>query len=160
LDPPTLGKPNFTTNWPSVHAALILLSFGAFGLSCVSGVMYLVQEHDLKFHKLRAIVSKMPPIQRLDSVIARALLVGFVLLSAGLLVSLYHEFTQSPSVNILSDALLLWSIFVWGLYLTILILRVRVEQGGRKFAWGAVGSFAFVLLTFWGFYLLSGIHQS
>ena len=43
--------------------------------------------------------------------------------------------------------------------LTLLILRWRFAQTGRRFAWGAVGSFAFVLLTFWGFSLLSGIHN-
>jgi len=48
-----------------------------------------------------------------------------------------------------------WSIFVWGLYLALLVLHWRFAQTGRRFAWGAVGGFAFVLLTFWGFSLLS-----
>jgi ABC-type uncharacterized transport system permease subunit len=44
-------------------------------------------------------------------------------------------------------------------YLAILVMRWHLSQGGRKFAWGAVGSFAFVLLTFWGTNLMSNIHQ-
>ena len=35
----------------------------------------------------------------------------------------------------------------------------RFHQSGRRFAWGAVGTFAFVLLTFWGINLLSPAHR-
>ena len=45
------------------------------------------------------------------------------------------------------------------IYLVLLIMRWR-GQGGRRFAWGALGSFAFILLTFWGFMLLSFVHKS
>jgi hypothetical protein len=44
-------------------------------------------------------------------------------------------------------------------YLALLIARSRFGQGGRRFAWSTVGSFAFLLLTFWGFLLLSPIHH-
>ena len=43
------------------------LSYGAFGLSAVAALMYLTQERNLKFHKLQAIFSLMPPIQRLEA---------------------------------------------------------------------------------------------
>jgi ABC-type uncharacterized transport system permease subunit len=45
------------------------------------------------------------------------------------------------------------------MYLGLMLMRWRLEQGGRKFAWGAVAGFAFVLLTFWGTNLLSPIHN-
>ena len=35
----------------------------------------------------------------------------------------------------------------------------RFAQRGRRFAWSAVGGFVFVMLTFWGVYMLSGIHN-
>src|SRR5688572_31885018 len=41
----------------------------------------------------------------------------------------------------------------------LLVMRWWFSQGGRKFAWGAVGSFSFILLTFWGVNLLSKAHQ-
>ena len=47
----------------------------------------------------------------------------------------------------------------WGLYLVLLLLHWRFAQNGRRFAWGAVGGFAFILLTFWGSNLLSNIHH-
>ena len=152
------ARPDFSGGGPSLHAALILLSYGAFGLSSLAALMYLNQEHDLKFHRMRALFARMPPIERLEMIIGRLLLAGFLLLTAGLVVGAV-ALTPPPGVKYWSDAKVVWSIFVWGLYLTLLISRWRFAQTGRRFAWGAVGGFAFVLLTFWGFSLLSGIHN-
>ncbi len=158
LDPkqnPALG---FGNGWVSLHAALIFLSFGAFGLGSAAALMFLTQEHDLKFHKLRAILSVLPPIQRLDKVAGGLVLAGFILLTAGL--SLYPLLpAQKPGVGSHFDPIILWSLLVWLEYLILLVLRWR-GQGGRRFAWAALGSFAFILLTFWGIILLSPSHNS
>lgn len=158
LDRPYAEKPEFSGGWSSFHAASILLSYGAFGLSFVAGLMYLTQEHDLKFHKLRAILSLLPPIQRLEIIIGRLLLAGFVLLTVGLAIGAYY-LKQTTGVFYKGDVKILWSIAVWVFYLALLIMRWRFAQTGRRFVWGAVGTFAFVLLTFWGTNLLSNIHQ-
>ena len=152
------ARPTFTGGWSSLHKALILLAYGAFGLSSVAALMYLTQEHDLKFHKLRAVLSRLPPIERLEAAIGRLLLAGFVLLTGGLAVSAVY-LKQTRSVYFTDDAVMVYSAFVWLVYLALLILHWRFAQRGRRFAWGAIGSFAFVLLTFWGVYLLSGIHN-
>jgi ABC-type uncharacterized transport system permease subunit len=152
------ARPTFTGGWSSLHKALILLSYGAFGLSSIAGLMYLTQEYDLKHDKLRAVLSRLPPIQRLDVAMGRLLSAGFVLLTAGLVVSAaYLKQTRGVLVN--DDAEVVYSLVVWLLYLTLVILRWGYAQRGRRFAWGAVGSFAFVMLTFWGVYLLSSIHN-
>ncbi len=151
-------RPEFTHGLASLHATLILLSYGAFGLSSVAGVMYLTQERNLKFHKLRAVLSLLPPIQRLDSVTGRSLTAGFILLTLGLLLSPFL-LEQTYGVYFKADPKALWSILVWLVYLALILMRGRFAQGGRRFAWGAIGSFAFVLLTFWGFNLISTVHH-
>lgn len=150
--------PEFAMKWASLHAALILLAYGAFGLSSVAGVMFLTQEHDLKFHKLRAVLSLLPPIQRLERAIDRLLLAGFILLTSGLALSPILM-QQAHNVYFRADPKILWSAFVWVLYLGLLISHWRSASSGRQFAWGAVGAFAFVLATFWGFNLLSSVHN-
>jgi len=158
LDPKQIGVPQFGNAWASLHASLIFLSFGAFGLGSVAAVMYLTQEHDLKFHKLRAILSLLPPIQRLEKIASGFVTIGLVLLTAGL--SLYPELMhQKHGVYFRSDPIILWSIFVWVVYLVLLVMR-WTGKGGRRFAWGTLASFAFILLTFWGFMLLSPLHKS
>jgi HemX protein len=158
LDPPHASQPNFSNGLASLHAALILLAIGGFGLSAVAALMYLSQEHDLKFHKLRAVFSLMPPIQRLERVMNGLLVSSISLLTLGLAIS-PALLKEKYGVYFKSDPLLDYSVAIWVFYLVLLIARRWFGQGGRRFAWSAVGSFAFLLLTFWGFLLLSPIHH-
>jgi ABC-type uncharacterized transport system permease subunit len=155
LDPPHGPKPDFGGGWISLHAALILLAYGAFGLGAAGGAMYLTQEHDLKFHKMRAVFSLMPPIERMESVMGRLLGAGFVLLTIGLALSL--KLPKPAPLH--TDAKVLWSLFVWAIYLGLVVWRWRYTQGGRRFACCVVASFVFVLLTFWGTNLMSELHR-
>jgi ABC-type uncharacterized transport system permease subunit len=158
LDNPDRARPEFVNGWSSLHAALILLAYGAFGLSSIAGLMYLTQEHNLKFHKLRAVLSLLPPIERLERTIGRLLLAGFILFTAGLVVGAIWV-KKPPGVHFFQDTKVIWSAFLWCVYTGLLVMRWYFRQGGRRFAWGAVGTFAFVMLTFWGTNLLSVIHR-
>jgi HemX protein len=155
------NKPYFGGVLISLHAASILLSYGTFGLSCVAAIMYLKEEHDLKFHKTRVVFSRLPPIERLDSIINWLLIGGFVLLTAGLILAepLMKERYGAYGIYLREDPKIAWSIFVWVIYLSLLITRWVSKHGGKRLAWGAIGSFSFVLFTFWGFNLLSRIHH-
>jgi ABC-type uncharacterized transport system permease subunit len=144
--------------WLSLHVALFALAYGAFGLSSVAALMYLTQERNLKLHKLRALLAHVPPIQRLEYVASRLLLAGFLLLTLALGVS-FVGVAGGALRSWASDPKIMWSVFVWMLYAVMILLRWRFAQGGRRFAWGAVAGFAFVLLTFPLFNLLSPIHN-
>lgn len=143
--------------WLSFHVALFALAYGAFGLGCVAGLMYLTQERDLKFHKFRAVLSLMPPLQRLDLVAGRLLLAGLFMWTSALVISALLA-RQFGSGNYFGDPKILWSFLVWLLYAGLVVMRWKFAQGGRRFAAGAVGTFVFVLLTYWGASLLSPIH--
>ena len=159
LDATRSARPELPVAWTSLHAALMSLSYGAFGLSSVAAVMYLTQERNLKFHKLQAIFSLMPPIQRLEAAVWRLLLSGFILLTLGLafgVVDLTH--INNPQTY-RGDPKIIWSVVVWLLYLGLVVMRWKFAQGGRRFALGAIGSFVFVLLTFWGTNVLSPLHN-
>lgn len=159
LDAPYIDKPQFSHGLVSLHAALCLLSYGAFGLSSVAALMYLTLEHDLKFHKLRALLALLPPIDRLEKITSRLLWAGFILLTAGLAFIPFLPNEAKPEAKIALDPKIAWSALVWLLYLGLLVLHSRFAQSGRRFAWGAIGTFAFVLLTFWGVNLLSPAHK-
>jgi HemX protein len=158
LDPPHAAQPDFSNGLTSLHATFILLAIGAFGLSAVAALMFLTEEHDLKFHKLRAIFSLLPPIQRLERVMNSLLLSGIFMYTAGLLFSPFL-LKQKFGVYFLNDPLLDYSVFIWLFYLALLVARWKFGQGGRRFAWSTVGSFAFIMLTYWGFWLLSPAHH-
>jgi len=158
LDPVYKDKPVFRGDLSSVHGALSLLSYGAFGLACVAGLMYLSQEHDLKFNKFRAVFSIMPAIDRLEKIMNGLLIAGFVLFTCGFAISLVLLNQQFHTWFSL-DIKLIWSLVVWVIYLALLLMRGPFAQTGRRFAWGAVASFVFISLTFWGINPLSAAHR-
>ena len=159
LDAPRGTRPELPATLTSLHAALLALAYGAFGLSAVAALMFLTQERNLKFHKLRAIFSLMPPIQRLEAAVGRLLGAGFILLTFGLLSGVVDLARLSNPQLYRGDLKIIWSIVVWVLYLGLIVMRWKFAQGGRRFALSAIGSFAFVLLTFWVTNVLSPLHN-
>ncbi len=151
-------EPAFHAPAASLHASLTLLAYGAFGLAGVAGLMYLTQERDLKRNKLRAALAFLPSLQRLDAIIWRLLQVGFVLLTLGLILGA-GWLKREKGVYLKPDAKIVWSFFVWLMYLSLLVARARATRGGRSFAWGVMGTFAFVMLTFWISNISSVIHH-
>jgi len=157
LDPPRGPQPEFSGALKSMHAATILLAYGAFGLGSVAALMYLTQQHDLKFHKLRAVLSSLPPIQRLETVTSRLVLAGFALLTIGLVAG--GGLPQPANTAYWTDPKVVWSIFMWLAYLALLVSHRVFPQSSRRFAAGVIGAFLFLLLTFWGTNLLSPLHH-
>jgi HemX protein len=159
LDGERVARTGLPAAWTSIHAAIMALSYGAFGLSSVAAIMFLTQERNLKYHKLKAIFSLLPPIQRLEAVVGRLLLAGFVLLTLGLAVGVFEMRHLQNMDTYRGDPKIIWSAVVWAVYLGLILMRWRFAQGGRRFALGVIGTFAFLLLTFWGTNLLSPLHN-
>ncbi len=157
LDPPHEGKPVFSGGMQSLHAATIMLAYGAFGLCAAAAAMFLTQQHNLKFDKLRAMLSLLPSIERLDKVTSRLALVGFVLLTIGLAAG--GQLPHKDGVVYWKETKVLWSAFVWLLYAGLLFGHMRSVFTGRRFAIGLIGIFVFLVLTFWGTNLLSPLHN-
>jgi ABC-type uncharacterized transport system permease subunit len=157
LDPPPGPKPEFSGALRSLHAATILQAYGAFGLAAVAAAMFLAQQHDLKAHKIRALLSLLPSMQRLELVTTRLVMAGFALLTVGLAVG--SQLPRKAGASFLSDPKVLWSALLWLVYLEALAAHKFFGRSARRFALGVVIAFAFLLLTFWVTNLFSGLHH-
>ena len=157
LDPPHGPKPEFSGALRSLHAATILQSYGAFGLAAVAAAMFLAQQHDLKMHKLRALLSFLPSIQRLELVTTRLVMVGFTLLTIGLIAG--SQLPRKEGVPYFADAKVLWSALLWLVYLEQLAAHKFFGRPARRFALSVIIAFVFLLLTFWLTNLLSPLHH-
>ena len=151
------AKPDFSDWLRSLHAATILQSYGAFGLAAVAAAMFLMQQHDLKFHKLRAVLSLLPSIQRLELITLRLTLVGFLLFTIGLVTG--QQLPRPEGRPYLSDPKVVWSALLWLVYLGLLVARLLPGRSTRRFTVGVIVAFAFLLLTFWITNLYSGLHH-
>ena len=161
LDPPRGDAPQFTGALQSIHAAMSLLSYAAFGLSCAAAGMFWTQENNLKQHRPGALLSLLPPMQRLESAVRGLMLAGWLLLTIGLVTGAIYlqQYREQFKPDAGADLKIIWAAVVWTAYLVLLVAQWRGRLTGRRFALAAIGGFIFVALTFWGTNLLSPIHQ-
>lgn len=158
LDPPHGPKPEFSGAIRSLHAATILQAYGAFGLAAVAAAMFLMQRHDLKFHKLRAMLSLLPSIQRLEFIAFRLVAVGFVLLTVGLTAG--WELPRQEGKPYFLDSKVIWSALLWLVYLESLVAYKFFGRTSRRFAVGIIIAFVLLLLTFGLTNKFSPMHQN
>lgn len=140
------GPPNA---WLEMHASLSIIAYGAFLMAGVAGLMYLVQDRQLKRRTLKSLFYRLPPIHHLTVANHRLIFLGFVLLSLG---TASGFFVGRPP-----DALKVgWSIVVWLLYGLILWGRKGKSLIPQSMARASVAAFIFVLGSLWGITWLSG----
>ncbi|MEM7146100.1 MAG: cytochrome c biogenesis protein CcsA [Verrucomicrobiota bacterium] len=122
--------------WLETHAALSLMGYGAFALACVAGVMYLVQDRQLKRQQLSNLFYSLPPITALGRTVFRLLVIGFVLLTAGI----GSAFLMKDRPDVVH---LLPTVAVWVVYGVLVGWQLVRGMGARKLA--LVSAWAFVL---------------
>ena len=71
--------------WLGLHVVLALLGYAALTLTFCAGVMYLMQERQLKSKRPGTLYHRLPSLMLLDEVNARALVLGFPLLTQGII---------------------------------------------------------------------------
>lgn len=130
--------------WMELHAAASIVAYGAFALAGIAGVMYLVQERQLKTHNLRSIFFHLPPIRDLAVANRRLILTGFALLTVGIAAGFAVGSISSHAVKIA------WSVGVWALYGFILAAELSHRLSPRRGALLSVIALALVLCTLWG----------
>ena len=130
--------------WTELHAALSLVAYGAFGLAAVAGLMYLVQDRQLKSRKAGALLYNLPPITDLGVANARLIRLGFGLLTAGFAAGFAAGHIGGIHVNGLK---FLASVLIWAAYGAILVLRRFRRLPPRRAAEASMLVFGAALLA-------------
>lgn len=138
--------------WLEFHASFSTLAYGAFALACIAGVMYLVQERQLKTHRLHSIFYHLPPLSDLFGAITRLLWWGFGLYTVGLVTGF---FTGEP----LPWAQVGWASAVWVLYALILQGRHLHKLAPKRVAALCIIGFSAALTLLWGITFTAQLHS-
>ncbi len=144
----------FKSPWLGMHASLSLVAYGAFALACITGLMYLIQEHQLKTRKLYPLFHRLPPIENLDLINYRLLLAGFILLALGMI----FGFVLGAVFLKKDPPKTAWSLAIWAIYTAVLAARMTRRIRGRKVALASVLSFVVLMATFPLINLVSSQH--
>jgi len=139
-------------SWLEFHASTSIIAYGAFGLACIAGVMYLVQERQLKTHHLHSIFYHLPPLTDLFAAITRLLWWGFVLYTLGV-VSGFFTGGPLPRVQLVA------AIGVWLLYAVILQGRHLRRLAPKRVAALCILGFTAALTLLWGITFSAQTHS-
>ncbi|MBO0696553.1 MAG: cytochrome c biogenesis protein CcsA [Verrucomicrobia bacterium] len=134
------------------HASVSLVAYGAFALACIAGVMYLVQERQLKTHQLRSIFYHLPPLTDLFAAITRLLWWGFILYTVGI-ASGFFTGRPLPRVQVVA------AIGVWLLYAAILQGRYLRRIAPKRIAALCIVGFSVALTLLWGITFSAQAHS-
>jgi HemX protein len=129
--------------WVEFHASISLVAYGAFALACIAGVMYLVQERQLKTHHLHSIFYHLPPLADLFTAMTRLLWWGFALYTLGI-VSGFFTGHPLPRVQVVA------AIGIWLLYAAILQGRHLRWLAPKRVAALCIIGFSAALALLWG----------
>lgn len=128
--------------WRESHAALSVLSYGALALAAVAGVMFFILNYRLKAHKFGGgLVHGMPSISRLVQAMARIALVGWVVLTMGIIAGLLME-QGAFSIHLMVASI------TWVLYAVLLGVYFVRGMPGRQLAIGLTILFILSLSVF------------
>lgn len=151
--------PALNSYWLPVHVVLLFVGDAVFAVMFGAGVVYLLQEKQVKKKRLGPIFKRLPPLDVLDEINYRCLTIGFPLLTAGIITgSIWAEYAWGSYWS--WDPKETWSLITWLLYAALLHGRLTVGWRGRRAAILAIVGFCAVLFTFLGVnLLLPGLHS-
>ncbi len=140
--------PALQSNWLHVHVITCFLAYAAFAVSFIAGLLYLV--------KWKGVV---PSGETLDEINYRSIIVGFPMLSAGILTgAVWAHYAWGSYWS--WDPKETWSLITWIVY--ALYLHARLVKGwkGKRIAMVSIVGFLSVIFTYFGVnFILSGLHS-
>ena len=145
---PVLQGPLF-----SVHVSSLLFAYASFALAGVIGITYVLLFKEIKAKHLGVFYARLPSLQVLDRMNQRAIMIGWIFLTLGIIVGAVWAFTYAgadPRVQAMSlqDPKIFVSFVCWGVYSFELFAARRIGWGGRRSAYLSALGFGIVLLNF------------
>jgi cytochrome c-type biogenesis protein CcsB len=147
-----LIPPDLRHGWVYFHSSIAFLAYAAFFLTFISGILYLIQEKELKSKNFHFLYFRLPSLQSCDELMRLFLLIGFIAMSLTIVsgsIWARHAWGDVWSW----DPKVTASLITWGIYLIMVIYRLSAKWRGHRAAYISIIGFASVLITFginWG----------
>ena len=150
---PVLDSP-----WFWVHVSSLLFAYASFGMAGVLGLTYMLQFKEIKKKHLGFLYTRLPSLQVLDVMNSRAVTVGWLFLTVGVIVGVVWAAQarvvapNDPNLQAMSldDPKVLMAVITWAVYSFAVLARQTLGWTGRRAAWLSAVGFAIVLLNITG----------
>ncbi len=153
--------PALQSNWLLYHVVTCFLGYAAFAVACGVSIMYLIATRTAPDQEGRrgSILAMFPPERILDDINYKAIMVGFPLLTLGIITgAAWANYAWGTYWS--WDPKETWSLIVWFVYAAFLHARFTRGWVGRRAAWLSITGFAATIFCYLGVnLLLSGLHS-
>ncbi|MGG1677605.1 inner membrane protein YpjD [Neobacillus sp. NRS-1170] len=140
-----------------IHITMAILSYGAFSLSFVFSVLYLLQYDLLKRKKWGTRLVRIADLEKLERLSYILAVIGVPMLLLALILGLQWAFLKVPGMP-WYDMKIIGSFLLLTAYSVFLYLRIAKNLSGKKLALWNTASFLIVLINFFLFGRLSSFH--
>ena len=130
-----------------VHTTFAFFGYAALFVASALGLLYLMQERELRSRTPRAFYYMIPSLERCDTLSAHAVDVGFVFLSLAIVTGMLWNHSARGHYWT-GDAKEISATCAWFLYVSLIVARKRTGWGGRRAAVIGLVGFLVVVLTF------------
>ncbi len=164
ITPGTDGKPSGLDSplqrWLfPFHAGFILIAYCAFFIAFGAGLMYIIQERELKLKRFGTIFFKLPSLDTCDAIGSKAMAIGFALFTFGMAAGIGWQRARDGQYWH-GDPFEVFSVITWLIYLFLIQSRINTRWGGRAAALASILSFMIVIVSLVGVRYLGSLHVS
>ena len=150
------ADPVLDSPWFWVHVSSLLFAYASFALAGVLGVTYMLQFKEIKKKHLGYFYTRLPSLQILDIMNSRAVTVGWVFLTFGVIVGAVWTAQartlapDDPNLRAMSidDPKIFVALLTWAVYSFAVFARRTLGWTGRRAAWLSSVGFAFAMVNF------------
>jgi ABC-type transport system involved in cytochrome c biogenesis permease subunit len=150
------ADPVLDSPWFWVHVSSLLFAYASFALAGVLGVTYMLQFKEIKKKHLGYFYTRLPSLQILDVMNSRAVTVGWIFLTFGVIVGAVWTAQartiapDDPNLRAMSldDPKIFVALLTWAVYSFAVFARRTLGWTGRRAAWLSSVGFAFAMVNF------------
>jgi ABC-type transport system involved in cytochrome c biogenesis permease subunit len=130
-----------------VHTTFAFFGYGALFVTCAMGILYLIQERELRARAPRLFYYLVPSLERCDTIGGRSAAFGLTFLTLAIVTGMLWSHA-ARGVFFTGNAKEWSALAAWLIYLALVIARRRSGWGGRRAAVLGIAGFVVVLFVF------------
>jgi len=141
---PTL-KPQLQPIWFELHTLTAVLGYGAFAVSAIYGILFLLLYHDIKANRMTFFFRRMPPLETLGRMNVAAAGAGLLLL--GLAIVMGVGWARLVGVSLLADPKTWLTVGAWLVLGFAVLAYYRLGWRGPRAVYASLAGFTTLLLS-------------
>lgn len=149
MAPPAPVSALFHNRYFALHTVSLFLGYSALSVAFCAGVMYLLLFDEIAHKRVGRMFARLPSLDDLDRLGHHTVLLGFGLLTAGIVIGMIWARTEW-GVLWVWEPKSVWTLLSWSVYLGYLLTRNLAGWQGPRAAWLATLGFALAAATFVG----------